>query len=198
MKNKGGPKDNKGSQNIGGSPQGNQHESKKEIKPKDYSTAILDRKKAPHRLIAEDGVGPSEDASVIQLTQRKMDELKIFKSETVLLKGKKRKETICICLPDDTGRLTDDKIRMGKVVRNNLRIRLGDIVSVHKYQTIPVGNRVHILPFEDTIEGISGNLTQTYLMMLIGQFIKVILLFAEEVLNKLNLKLSKQTQKNAV
>ena len=37
-------------------------------------------------------------------------------------------------------------------------------MSVHKYQTIPVGNRVHILPFEDTIEGISGNLTQTYLI----------------------------------
>jgi len=86
--------------------------------------------------MAEDGVGPSEDASVIQLTQKKMDELKIFKSETVLLKGKKRKEAICICLPDDSGRLTDDKIRIGKAVRNNLRIRLGDIVSVHKYQTI--------------------------------------------------------------
>ena len=167
MKNKGGPKDSRNSGNRGGPAPAKNPEPKpaaKDSKPKDYSTAILDRKKAPHRLIAEDGQGPSEDASVIQLTQKKMDELKIFKSETVLLKGKKRKETICICLPDDTGRLTDDKIRMGKVVRNNLRIRLGDIVSVHKYQTIPVGNRVHILPFEDTIEGISGNLTQTYLI----------------------------------
>ena len=153
---KGGPKDN----NKGGPAPSKEPEKKPESKPKDFSTAILDRKKAPHRLIAEEGAGPSEDASVVQLTQKKMDELKIFKSETVLLKGKKRKETICICLPDDTGRLTDDKIRMGKVVRNNLRIRLGDIVSVHKYQTIPIGNRVHILPFEDTIEGISGNLTQ--------------------------------------
>ena len=157
---KGGPKDN----NKGGPAPSKEPEKKAESKPKDFSTAILNRKKAPLRLIAEEGAGPSEDASVVQLTQKKMDELKIFKSETVLLKGKKRKETICICLPDDTGRLTDDKIRMGKVVRNNLRIRLGDIVSVHKYQTIPVGNRVHILPFEDTIEGISGNLTQTYLI----------------------------------
>ena len=135
-----------------------------ESKPKDFSTAILDRKKAPYHLIAEDSKGPSEDASVIQLTQKKMDELKIFKSETVLLKGKKRKETICICLSDDTCTLNDDKIRMGKVVRNNLRIRLGDIASVHKYQAIPVGNSIHILPFEDTKEGISGNLTQTYLI----------------------------------
>ena len=157
MQSRGGPKDSKSNKNV-------PEPKKPESKPKDFSTAILDRKKAPYRLIAEDGKGPSEDASVIQLTQKKMDELKIFKSETVLLKGKKRKETICICLPDDSGTLTDDKIRMGKVVRNNLRIRLGDIVSVHKYQTIPVGNRVHILPFEDTIEGISGNLTQTYLI----------------------------------
>ena len=126
MKNRGGQKDNKSSQNRGKPVPGKQPEPKPDTKPKDFSTAILDRKKAPHRLIAEDGSGPSEDASVIQLTQRKMDELKIFKSETVLLKGKKRKETICICLPDDTGRLTDDKIRMGKVVRNNLRIRLGE------------------------------------------------------------------------
>ena len=114
--------------------------------------------------IAEEGVGASEDNSVIQLTQKKMDELKIFKAETVLLKGKKRKETICVCLPDDSGKLSDDKIRLNKVVRNNLRIRLGDIVSVHKYPTVPVGNRVHILPFEDSIEGITGNLTQTYLI----------------------------------
>ena len=135
-----------------------------ESKPKDFSTAILDRKKAPYHLIAEDSKGPSEDASAIQLTKKKMDELKIFKSETVLLEGKKRKETICICLSDDTCTLNDDKIRMGKVVRNNLRIRLGDIASVHKYQAIPVGNSVHILPFEDTKEGISDNLTQTYLI----------------------------------
>jgi transitional endoplasmic reticulum ATPase len=124
----------------------------------------LDHKKAPHRLIAEEGIGQSDDNSVIQLTQKKMDELKIFKAETVLLKGKKRRETIAVCLPDDTGTLTDEKIRMNKVVRKNLCVRLGDVVSVHKHPDIPVGNRVHILPLDDTIEGITGNLTQTYLI----------------------------------
>ena len=139
-----------------------------ENKPKDekvdFSTAILDRKKAPHRLMAEESFGQSDDNSVIMLTQKKMDELQIFKAETVLLKGKKRKETVAVCLPDDSGKLEDEKIRMNKVVRHNLRVRLGDIVSVHKYTNIPVGARVHILPFEDSVEGISGNLTQTYLI----------------------------------
>lgn len=131
---------------------------------KDYSEAILERKKAPYRLIAEEGTGPATDASVVVMTQKKMDELQIFKSETALLKGKKRKETLAVCLPDETGTLTDDKIRMCKVVRNNLRVRLGDVVSVHKCDNVPIANRVHILPFEDSIEGLSGNFTQTYIV----------------------------------
>ena len=44
----------------------------------------------------------NDDNSVVQMTQGKMDELKIYKAESVLLKGKKRKETICIALPDDS------------------------------------------------------------------------------------------------
>lgn len=139
-------------------------ETKKVEEPKekvDFSTAILERKKAPHRLMAE--TEKNDDNSVIQLTQSKMDELKIFKAETVLLKGKKRKETIAIALPDDSGELDDGKIRMNKILRNNLRVRLGDIVAVTKYPSVPMGKRVHILPFGDSIEGVTGNLTETYL-----------------------------------
>lgn len=133
---------------------------KKEAK-KDFSTAIMDRKKAPHRLMVEEAV--NDDNVVIQLTQKKMDELKIYKAETVLLKGKRRKETVAVCLPDESG-LEDEKIRMNKVVRRNLRVRLGDLINVSKFPNVPMGKRVHILPFEDTIEGIAGNLTQTYLI----------------------------------
>ena len=37
---------------------------------------------------------------------------------------------MCIVLMDDT--VEEAKIRMNKTVRNNLRVRLGDIVSVHQ------------------------------------------------------------------
>jgi len=50
------------------------------------STAILDKKKAPHKLTVEEA--KNDDNSVIEMTQAKMDELKIFKGDTVLLKGK--------------------------------------------------------------------------------------------------------------
>ena len=43
------------------------------------------------------------------MTLKKMDELKIFKGDAVILKGKKRKDTICIALPVEKGdNLTDD------------------------------------------------------------------------------------------
>lgn len=89
-----------------------------------------------------------------------MDELKIFKGDTVMIKGKKRKDTVCIALAAEEGDDLDNmKIRMNKVIRRNLRVRLGDVVSVHPCPDIPNGNRVHILPIDDTIEGITGNLT---------------------------------------
>jgi len=46
------------------------------------------------------------------------------------LQGKKRKDTVCIVLGDDT--VEEAKVRMNKVVRHNLRVRLGDVVSVHQ------------------------------------------------------------------
>jgi transitional endoplasmic reticulum ATPase len=49
------------------------------------------------------------------------------------------------------------------VVRKNLRVRLGDIVSVHQCPDVKYGKRIHVLPFEDTIEGISGNLFDAFL-----------------------------------
>lgn len=52
---------------------------------------------------------------------------------------------------------------MNKVVRSNLRVRLGDVVSVHQCQDVKYGKRVHILPVDDTIEGITGNLFDVYL-----------------------------------
>jgi transitional endoplasmic reticulum ATPase len=54
-------------------------------KKKDFSTAILERKKAPNKLTCEEA--KNDDNSVIEMTQAKMDELKIFKGDTVLIKG---------------------------------------------------------------------------------------------------------------
>ena len=75
-------------------------------KPKDYSTAILEKKKAPNRLMVEDAI--NDDNSTIMLSSAKIGELKIFKGDPVLLRGKKRHETLCIALIDN--KLEDGKI----------------------------------------------------------------------------------------
>jgi len=132
-------------------------ESKKE--KKDYSTAILERKKAPNRLFVDEAV--NDDNSVVSLHPNTLQKLQLFRGDAVLIKGKKRKDTVCIVLHDET--VEETKIRMNKVVRNNLRVRLGDIISVHQCPDIKYGKRIHVLPIDDTIEGLTGNLFELYL-----------------------------------
>ena len=48
----------------------------------------MDRKKAPHKLQVEDS--KQDDNSIVEMTQAKMDELKIFRGDAVILKGKFR------------------------------------------------------------------------------------------------------------
>jgi len=120
---------------------------------------VLTKKRSPNRLIVEEAL--NDDNSVISLSQAKMEELNLFRGDNVLLKGKKRKDTVCIVLADEN--LDDGKIRLNKVVRMNLKVRLGDIVSVHACGDVPYGKRIHVLPMDDTIEGITGNLFETYL-----------------------------------
>lgn len=55
-----------------------------------------------------------------------MDELNLFRGDTVMVKGKRRRETVCIVLSDEA--CPNEKIRMNRVIRNNLRVHLGDVV----------------------------------------------------------------------
>ncbi|KAK4375951.1 hypothetical protein RND71_006628 [Anisodus tanguticus] len=126
---------------------------------KDFSTAILERKKSPNRLVVDDAV--NDDNSVVALHPATMEKLQLFRGDTILIKGKKRKDTVVIALADET--CDEMKIRMNKVVRSNLRVRLGDVVSVHQCPDVKYGKRVHILPIDDTIEGLTGDLFDAFL-----------------------------------
>ena len=51
---------------------------------KDFSTAILERKKSPNRLIVDDAI--NDDNSVVSLHIKTMEELSFFRGDCVLLK----------------------------------------------------------------------------------------------------------------
>lgn len=78
-------------------------------------TSQNDNRKFSNRLLVENS--PKEDNSIVWLSIRKMDELKLFNGDAVLLKGKAGKETVCIAKADIC--CPDNNIRMNRVARNN-------------------------------------------------------------------------------
>ena len=69
----------------------------------DVSTAIMKKKKAPFRLMVDEPINEAQqDNSVVALHPDKMEELEFFRGDTILLKGKKKKETVALALSDET------------------------------------------------------------------------------------------------
>jgi transitional endoplasmic reticulum ATPase len=120
------------------------------------------KKKNPNRLIVDEAT--NDDNSVVALHLNTMQELGLFRGDTVLIKGKKRKDTVCIVLADET--VEESKIRMNKTVRKNLRVRLSDVVVVQPCPDVKYGKRIHVLPIDDTIEGVTGNLFEVIFISL--------------------------------
>ncbi|RKP12994.1 putative CDC48-microsomal protein of CDC48/PAS1/SEC18 family of ATPase [Piptocephalis cylindrospora] len=125
----------------------------------DPATAILRRKSAPNKLMVDDAT--NDDNSVLSMSTSTMEKLQLFRGDTILVKGKKRRDTVLIVLADDE--CDDNKVRINKVVRRNLRVHLGDIISIHPCPDIQYGTRIHVLPIDDTVEGLTGSLFDLYL-----------------------------------
>jgi len=99
--------------------------------------------------------------SAVYLNSKKVEELKLFRGDTILLKGKKRKDTVSIIMTDDS--CEENKIRLNEVVRKNLNVKIGDIVTIHSFSDLKFGKRIHVLPFEDTALDIKKNLFDDFL-----------------------------------
>ena len=130
-----------------------------EDKPKvDFSQAILNKKQMPNMLIVDDST--SDDHSTVSISPAKMEELKLFSGDTVLLRGKKRKDTLAIVNSDE--HVSDVRIKMTKVVRSNIRLRLGDTVTVTSMPDVKFAKSVQVLPFADMVDGLSGDIFEVF------------------------------------
>jgi transitional endoplasmic reticulum ATPase len=58
---------------------------------KDFSTAILERKKSPNRLVVDEAI--NDDNSVVSLHPATMEKLQLFRGDTILIKV-----WVCFCL----------------------------------------------------------------------------------------------------
>ena len=111
-------------------------------------------KKPPDRLVIDEA--SNDDNSVATLDPATTENLGLFRGDTILARGKKRKDTVPIGPRPDEGDAR--KIQMNKVERNNLRVKLGDLCHVSALQDIQYGKSTHSCSPDDAIEGLSGNL----------------------------------------
>lgn len=115
--------------------------------------------KFPNRLIVDDD--PGGDNSSVKMNTAKIQELGLFSGDTIEIRGRLHLTTIALATPDDN--VEPIKIKMNKVIRKNLDIRLGDIVIVKPLENVEWGKRVQILPYKDTVEGLSGDIFEIFL-----------------------------------
>lgn len=112
-----------------------------------------------NRLIVDEAF--SDDQSLIVLHPKVLAALNLYRGDTVMITGKKRHQTICVCMDDEE--CSEDKIKINKMCRRNLSVLLGDTVRIAPCRDVPYGNRIHVLPFEDTVQNLSGDLFENFL-----------------------------------
>ena len=122
---------------------------------KDPATAIMEQKILPSTVLVDDALS-DEDPSAVHLSATKMEELDNVHGDTVVIRGKKRKETMCCAYRDNT--VTDNEIRMNRATRSDLRVRLGDAVNIRPETNVKYATSVKVQAFDDTVEGFEGDI----------------------------------------
>jgi transitional endoplasmic reticulum ATPase len=72
--------------------------------------------------------------------------LDVFAGDSVIVQGKKKKETMLLCTSDPS--CEEGKVKVNGGTRKNLAVELGDAGGIHKCDG-PHGTKVYILPFAD-------------------------------------------------
>nr|UXY88209.1 cell division control protein 48 [Cryptomonas curvata] len=124
------------------------------------SSMLLDKKKK-NRFIVEDVLENAGDNSASYINSTDVETLGLFRGDTVLLKGRKKNDTVSIIMSEDSCEV--GKIRINKVIRNNIQVKIGDIITLHPFADLKFGKKIHVLPFEDTIKNQDENLFEKYL-----------------------------------
>ena len=114
-----------------------------------------------NRFIVENVLANSGDNSASYINSNDIESLGLFRGDTVLLKGKKRKDTVSIIMSEESCEI--GKIKINKVIRDNIQVKIGDIITLHPFTDLKFGKKIHVLPYADTIKNLEENLFEKYL-----------------------------------
>lgn len=117
--------------------------------------------RAPNRLMVDNL--QSEDSVACVVSVRCLEQLDLYSGEYVLLLGKRRKSTLVRVVSSEEA--ADGKVYINKLCRCNLRVKLSDIITLKKPDPDAANlARLEVLPIADTVEGLRGNLHDTFLV----------------------------------
>lgn len=146
---------------FGQQPDNRKKKSPKKSKIDKASSYFNQTRRKPHRLVVDQPT-LTDDNSIIYLHPHKLSELGLFRGDIALIKGKRHHDTVAVALTDETCDVS--KVRINKTLRQNLRVRLGDVISVQRGGlNVPFAKHIHILPMQDTVEHVTGDLFEVYL-----------------------------------
>ncbi len=112
------------------------------------------------KLTVDAAADGSDDDSLVAVTAAAMEEMGFVAGDTVLVKGKKGKDTLAIVVADAA--CAEGSLRMGSTMRKNLALALGDAATLCTPPQVNFATTVKVLPYDDSIKGISGDIYQVF------------------------------------
>jgi len=114
----------------------------------------------PYLLTAEEAT--STDSSVATVHPKKAEELGLMAGDTVRLKGKRDRETLCALQVSD--KVGEGAVQLSAVTRSNLRLTLGDSLKMYQCDSVKHGTSIKVLPFSDAMAGLTNEELQEQLV----------------------------------
>jgi len=118
--------------------------------------ADVERKRMPHELEVGDVAGESAaDSSECLVHPDKMAALNLMAGDTVRLKGRRSRETICLVRDDAS--VPADAVWVAAQARSNLHVNVGDRVKLYGCDSVGEGAKVTLQPLSDAMAGLSAD-----------------------------------------
>ncbi|CAF4223108.1 unnamed protein product, partial [Adineta steineri] len=95
---------------------------------------------------------------------------KLATNKMILFEGADNRKAVAIDelqklrTTDDTNNATNKNIKMNYIVRHNLELKLGDVVSIQPYKDIKPGTHIRVSAVGDIVHKLKGNFLEVYLL----------------------------------
>lgn len=131
------------------------------MKEKNTSTAILDERRSnSYRVVYphDECVGETDreahiDSTIVGLSKNRMDELNVFQGDALLIKGRKRNESLFIAKKMD---VPDNVVVLVRGGCENLSVRVGDYVKLYGLEEEIMVEAATILPVKEDIKDVAN------------------------------------------